>query len=406
MRQKRREWAEIKTVSTCRDISKRERQGMEMREREDMDYKNMGDKSVDYRDMDERNAEYGDVEERLLAGREDYRRIPVPEQMRAKLEEGIRRAEAERERESEAGGFAEAVKKDRKRGEDGNMGRKKIVRFRIAAAVAAAAVILVVLPNTGANIAHAMGTLPVVGRLFQAVTFRDYQYESERFDAKVEVPQIQVDDLAGEEADAQAGQGADAQTGESAEINQSAGENTDKLQQTVEQINFDIEKVTNQLIEEFQESADLGESYGSLKIEHETVTNNDRYFTLKLLIYQGAGSGSVSYKLYTIDKATGEQIQIGDLFKEGSDYRELLSEDIRDQMRAKMAEDDYNFYWVDDEEMPALNWEGLKEDQNFYLDEAGNLVIVFDEYEVAPGYMGAQEFTVDRSVFENILKER
>lgn len=356
---------------------------MEMRECEDMDYKNVSDKSVDYRDMDEKSAEYGDVEERLLAGKEDYRKIPVPEQMRAKLEEGIRRAEAERREES-----------------------GKMIRFRIAAAVAAAAVILVVLPNTGANIAHAMGTLPVVGRLFQAVTFRDYQYESERFDAKVEVPQIQVGDLAGEGTDAQAGQEADAQTGESAEINQSAGENTDKLQQTVEQINFDIEKVTNQLIEEFQESADLGESYGSLKIEHETVTNNDRYFTLKLLIYQGAGSGSVSYKLYTIDKATGEQIQIGDLFKEGSDYRELLSEDIRDQMRAKMAEDDYNFYWVDDEEMPALNWEGLKEDQNFYLDEAGNLVIVFDEYEVAPGYMGAQEFTVDRSVFENILKER
>ena len=34
----------------------------------------------------------------------------------------------------------------------------------------------------------------------------------------------------------------------------------------------------------------------------------------------------------------------------------------------------------------------------------GNLVIAFDEYEVAPGYMGAQEFTVEKGIFENLLK--
>ena len=66
-----------------------------------------------------------------------------------------------------------------------------------------------------------------------------------------------------------------------------------------------------------------------------------------------------------------------------------------------MAEDETKVYWVDSTETPYWNWEGIKEDQNFYLDGDGNLVVVFDEYEVAPGYMGAQEFTVQRSVFEN-----
>ena len=345
-----------------------------MKERESMYYGNMDDKSREYKNAGDENMDCRDMEERLLAGREDYRKIPVPEEMRAKIEAGISRAEAE--------------KKER---------GKRIVRFRSMAAVAAAVAVLIVLPNTGAGIAHAMGALPVVGKLFQAVTFRDYRYESDRFDAEVEVPQIVVDDVAEKEETEQG-------TAENAAEDQSAGETSDKLQETVEQINFDIEKVTNQLIEEFQASADLGESYGSLKIEHETVTDNDRYFTLKLFIYQGAGSGTQWYKFYTIDKISGEQIQLGDLFQEGSDYRGLLSENLRDQMRAKMAEDDYNVYWVDYEEVPGLNWEGLKEDQNFYLDEEGNLVIAFDEYEVAPGYMGAQEFTVKREVFESILK--
>ena len=302
------------------------------------------------------NVEYRDTEERILSGREDYRRIPVPGEMRDRLEAGIARAEAERKRGTE--------KEKRKR-----------IRFR-AAAVAVAAALFVVLPNTGADVAHAMGSLPVVGKLFQAVTFRDYQYESDRFDADVEVPRIVADD---------------------------AADDAEKAE-TVEQINFDFEKVTNQLIEEFQASAELGESYGTLEIHHETVTDDENYFTLKLSIYQGAGSGYESYKLYTIDKRTGKQVQIGDLFREGSDYNELLSENIKDQMRAKMTEDENNIYWVDYSDVPEWNWKGLKEDQNFYFDEAGNLVVVFDEYEVAPGFMGAQEFTVERSVFEEILK--
>ena len=339
------------------------------------------------------------VEERLLNGREDYREIPVPDEMKKRLEIGIMRAEAELEKEREEEQVIKDMEKRREkqetvRREKTEAKKKSVIRFRIAATVAAAAAVIIILPNTGAGVAHAMGSLPVVGKLFQAVTFRDYQYESDRFDADVEVPQIVVDDM----------------TEEATKTEENISENPDKeelsgeLQETVEQINFDIEKVTNQLIEEFQASADLGESYGSLEIHHETVTDNDRYFTLKLSIYQGAGSGFESYKFYTIDKKSGKQIMVGDLFREDSNYNEVLSENIKSQMREKMAEDENNMYWVDYDDIPDWNFERLKEDQNFYFDEEENLVISFDEYEVAPGYMGAQEFTVEREVFEGILK--
>lgn len=299
------------------------------------------------------NNDLKELEKRLLEEKKHYQEIPVPEELKGKLEEA-----------TEAPG--------------------KVHRFRIPAGVAAAVVLLVLLPNTGADIAYAMGNIPLIGKLFQAVTFRDYQYESERFDANVEVPQIIVEDMG--------------ETGEESE------DDSKQLQETIEQVNFDIEEVTNQLIEEFKASAELGESYGSLEIHHETVTDNEQYFTLKLSIYQGAGSGSESYKFYTIDKKSGKQIQIKDLFQENSGYADVISEDIRNQMRAAMAEDEMNMYWVDNTDMPDINWEGIKEDQNFYFDGKGNIVFVFDEYEVAPGYMGAQEFMVERSVFEDLLK--
>lgn len=356
--------------------------------------------------------DHRDIEERLSEGRNDYQQIPVPDEMRTKVEAGIMRAKAEKEGQTMKGREEERETKVEKRQKESRLdkdlggsrkdrkrNKKKTVRFRIAAVAAAAAAVLIILPNTGASVAHAMGSIPVVGKLFQAVTFRDYQYESDRFDANVEVPQIVVDDMAGEgEKTPEQDKEKDSAAG------QSKGEISDELQGTLDQINFDIEEVTNQLIEEFQKSADLGESYGSLEIHHETVTNNDRYFTLKLSMYQGAGSGFESYKFYTIDKRTGKQVQLGDLFREGSGYNERLSENIKDQMRSDMAEDENKIYWVDYEDVPEWNFEKLKEDQNFYFDEAGNIVISFDEYEVAPGYMGALEFTVEREVFEDILK--
>ncbi len=371
------------------------------------------------------------VEERILAAKEDYKKIPVPEEMKEKLEAGIERAEAEIGRAEVEIKKAKTEKWEDKEG----MGMKKKEKtdkkkrlYRMAAAVAAAAALLVILPNTGADVAYAMGNLPVVGRLFQAVTFRDYQYESERFEANVEVPRIVVEDVGkGEMGKEEAGTGEkeagtgekeagtgekEAGTGEKemgkeegGEAEKGETENRDEnVQQTVDEINFDIEQATSQLIEEFQESAELGESYGSLEIHHETVTDNENYFTLKLSMYRGAGSGFESYKFYTVDKRTGKRIQIGDLFQEDSNYNELLSENIKEQMRTQMAEDEGKVYWVDYEEVPEWSWERLKEDQNFYFDTEGNIVIVFDEYEVAPGYMGAREFTVQRALFEGILK--
>ncbi len=320
--------------------------------------------------MAEEKKDFSVLESRIMAGREAYQNIPVPEEMEGR----IRRVTA---------------------------GTGKVRRFRIAAAVAAAVVVLVLLPNTGADMAYAMGNLPVVGKLFQAVTFRDYQFESDRFNANVEIPQIVVEDVAGEQAESGKNE---AEVTEKETIGNEVTEETQRLQETIEQVNFDIDEVTNELVEEFKESAELGESYGSLEIHHETVTDNDRYFTLKLSIYQGAGSGMESYKFYTIDKRSGLQVQLKDLFREDSGYNEIISEEIRNQMRTLMAEDEMNAYWVDKTDIPDLNWEGLKEDQNFYFDADGDLVLVFDEYEVAPGYMGAQEFIVNKTVFEGMLK--
>jgi len=41
--------------------------------------------------------------------------------------------------------------------------------------------------------------------------------------------------------------------------------------------------------------------------------------------------------------------------------------------------------------------------QQFYISDKGKLVISFDKYEVAPGYMGVVEFEIPTEVLQNIL---
>ena len=44
----------------------------------------------------------------------------------------------------------------------------------------------------------------------------------------------------------------------------------------------------------------------------------------------------------------------------------------------------------------------IDKNQNFYINNNGEIVISFDEYEVAPGYMGVVEFTIPNSVINSI----
>lgn len=42
---------------------------------------------------------------------------------------------------------------------------------------------------------------------------------------------------------------------------------------------------------------------------------------------------------------------------------------------------------------------------DFYINESGKLVLVFDEYEVAHGYMGVVSFEIPTEVVASIVKE-
>ena len=91
-------------------------------------------------------------------------------------------------------------------------------------------------------------------------------------------------------------------------------------------------------------------------------------------------------------------VTLKDLFREDADYVTALSDEVRRQMEERMAEDRETSYFP--EEFTAIGPE-----QNFYFNTDGDLVLVFDEYTIAPGSMGMPEFTIPSDVYETLLKK-
>ena len=282
----------------------------------------------------------------------------------------------------------EQVEQMKKRIEEAKMEKRNesrkmhTVRNIVAAAVAA---VFVVLPNTSGSVAYAMGNLPVVGKLVEAVTFRDYQYDNGGHAADIKTPELTV-----KESDTEQMTDTEVQVQEN-------------LKKTTAEINAEIEKISDSLIAEFKQNMN-NEGYQDIMIKHEVINTTDDYFTLKLMCYQAAGSGYEMDYYYTIDLKTGERLALKDLFKEGSDYITPISENIKSQMRGQMDADENVSYWLDDTEVPEWNFTSINDDTSFYINADGNLVISFNEGDVGPMSMGVVEFTIPHDVIADILK--
>lgn len=287
----------------------------------------------------------------------------------------------------------EEAKMEKRNKKKENQNKKNHAIRNAAAAAAAVAVVFVALPNTSESVAYAMSNIPVVGKLVEAVTFRDYKYESERNNADIEVPELAVNETAlpGTEQVAEGTeQAADSEVQEN-------------LKKTTDEINAEIQKITDEIVAEFEENLKFEGGYQNVMVKHEVLSTTENYFTLKLICYQGSGSGAEWDYFYTIDLETGERLALKDLFVDGADYITPISENIKEQMQEQMDADENVYYWLNDE-IEEWNFQKITDETSFYLNEDGNIVISFNEGDVAPMYMGCVEFVIPSDVTEGIRK--
>lgn len=282
--------------------------------------------------------------------KEEYEAIPVPEELPDLLSKAIERGKRDARRQRRV---------------------HRWIRYGSLAAV----VCLFAAVNLSAPFAKAMQSLPVIGPVFRVITFRQYSDDQGNFVAEISVPKIEQDDP------------------------------TTPLDTCLDQMNQSLAGYADGIIAQYEE--DLANSGGvgheSVYSDFQVLRDSDRLLSICIRTdIVMAGSNSF-VKIYHLDKQTQTMIELADLFAPGSDYVGRISENIKQQMRTRMAQDDQVSYFLDQEN--GLDFASIDADENFYIDSDGNLVLVFDKYEVAPGYMGVVEFTIPRSEIEDLLAD-
>lgn len=298
-------------------------------------------------------------DERMTELRQDYETIPVPQELKERV---IRSMEQAKEELTAPRSQVHSWKK---------------YLCRSAQAAVAALLAITVMANSSETIAYAMGSVPILGRFVQIVTFREYTSSKNHMEANLKIPTIRVED-------------ADGQT----------------LTEPTEQLNQQIEAYTKQIIDAYEAdvAAAGGEGTQAVSLDYEVITDNDRLFTLRFNQTIVMASGTQLVKLYNLDKTTGTLLTLKDLFHEDSNYIQALSENIKTQMQEQMAADDSVSYFYQTD-MPESNFSEITGEENFYISQDGKLTLVFDEYTVAPGYMGVVEFEIPTEVIAGIVKD-
>lgn len=257
-----------------------------------------------------------------------------------------------------------AAKQEKRRG------RRKVIiqRCSVAAAVIAA---FVILPNTSPVVANAMQNIPVLGKLARVVTFRSYVEETDDLKVSVNIPSVEL-----------------------------IAEDTNGLADAINQEIYDrCEEYCNEAItraEEYREAflatggtqEEWEAHHIEITVDYEIKSQTEDFLSFTVNCYENWNSGSNETRYYNMDIQREKIITLEDVL--GEDYVDAVNTSIQAQIQERTA--DGEVFWTPEEG----GFTGISEDTKFYMNQAGNPVIVFDKYEIAPGSSGEVEFEIAR----------
>lgn len=257
-----------------------------------------------------------------------------------------------------------AAKQEKRRG------RRKVIiqRCSVAAAVIAA---FVILPNTSPVVANAMQNIPVLGKLARVVTFRSYVEETDDLKVSVNIPSVEL-----------------------------IAEDTNGLADAINREIYNrCEEYCNEAIiraEEYREAflatggtqEEWEAHHIEITVDYEIKSQTEDFLSFTVNCYENWNSGSNETRYYNMDIQSEKIITLEDIL--GEDYVDAVNTSIQAQIQERTA--DGEVFWTPEEG----GFTGISEDTKFYMNQAGNPVIVFDKYEIAPGSSGEVEFEIAR----------
>lgn len=297
----------------------------------------------------------------LKDAKKTYDDIQIPEELAKRVDAAVARSRKKQGFEAETTSRRKIV---------------PIIKYRriIKTSAAAAAVVLLfsVLLNTNTAFAETMSSLPVIGPIARVLTFRSYTKEEEGVKLDVVIPSVEMI--------------AKDRSGLAASVNKT-------IYSLCEAYAQESKKRAEEYHQAFIDTGGTEEDWENHKIEikvwYEIMLQSDKYLSLAVMGSESWNSAGSEAQYYNLDLASGKVITLKDLL--GEDYLHIADESIREQMEQKAAETGVAF-WTAEEG----GFTGITDSTRFYINDAGNPVIVFEKYEIAPGTAGRPEFEIVR----------
>lgn len=236
--------------------------------------------------------------------------------------------------------------------------------------------VFVILLNTSPVLASNLSDIPLLTQIVKVLTFRNYQTMDAMKNIYVRIPVLE---------------------------NTGNNELEDRINYEIKkQIDFSVSK-SEQLAKELYDTY-IQAGYKPSQIEpllvevdYQTTFYNDRYLSFIIKKYENIPYSTVDKEqyYYNVDLQTGGHITLRTLF--GPDYLTKVGTEIYKQIESKKKEDE-NMLFFDEINI----FEVLENEEKFYINEQGQVVISFDRYEIAPGYMGYPEFIINLPMEMNL----
>ena len=240
---------------------------------------------------------------------------------------------------------------------------------RVLAAAAALAVVFTVGLNTSTAFAESVSELPVIGTIARVLTFRSYEKTTEDLSISVDIPSVE---MIGEDS------------GLAVALNE-------EIYARCEEYAQEAIQRAEEYKEAFMATGGTEEEWAAhnieIKVWYEIKSQTEQYLSFAVMGAENWVSAYNETRYYNLDLSTGKTVTLQDLL--GDDYIRIADERIRNQMEERTAAGEAVFFTE-----AEGGFAGITENAKFYINEAGNPVVVFDQYEIAPGSEGMPEFEI------------
>ena len=261
----------------------------------------------------------------------------------------------------------------KKAGGDRNRNARIYVLRTTLKYVLSAAVLFLVIMAIGCNVsrtfAEELESVPGIGPIANVLTMRQYIKEVDNQFISVTIPEINV-------------QGQN--TKFTNEINDAISEECNAYADTALQYGEEYHKA---FLDTGGTEDEWKEHDNKIVVNYKVLSNTKDHvsFAIDGTTSWTASLGETTY--YNLDLKSGKYLTLKDVL--GDNYVSVANDSISVQIEERKKDPSNEYFSADDGGFTTIT-----DDTEFYIDDDGNAVIVFEKYEIAPGSMGRQTFTV------------